>query len=93
MFGAAIPAFSYGFLEVFFLSSSVADLVFTASFQGIYDSSIAVSDNFRLGQHLANENQWLIANKSTLNQSKTEFMLIRSRQRLCTFQSAATVSL
>ena len=42
---------------------------------------------FYQNQYLANVNQWLIANKLTLNQSKTEFMLIGSRQRLCTFQS------
>ena len=39
---------------------------------------------FYLNQDLANVNQWLIANKLTLNQSKTEFMLIGSRQRLRT---------
>ena len=34
-----------------------------------------------LNQDLENVNEWLIANKLTLNQSKTEFMLIGSRQR------------
>ena len=36
-----------------------------------------------LNEHLAkvNVNEWLIANKLTLNKSKTEFMLIGFRQR------------
>ena len=43
-----------------------------------------ISDiNQNLNQDLANVSEWLIANKLTLNQSKTEFMLIGSRQRLC----------
>ena len=46
-----------------------------------------------LNQDVANVNQWLIANKLTLNQSKTEFMLIGSRQRLCTFQSAPNLTI
>ena len=32
--------------------------------------------NYYLNQDLANVNKWLIANRLTLNQSKTEFMLI-----------------
>ena len=44
--------------------------------------------NSNLNQDLANVNEWLIANKLTLNQSKTEFMLIGSRQRISTFHSA-----
>ena len=40
--------------------------------------------NQNLNQDLVNVSEWLIANKLTLNQSKTEFMLIGSRQRLCT---------
>ena len=46
-----------------------------------------------LSQDRANVNQWLIANKLTLNQSKTEFMLIGPRQRLCTFQSAPNLTI
>ena len=34
-----------------------------------------------------------IANKLTLNQSKTEFMLIESRQRMCTFHSAPSLAI
>ena len=40
--------------------------------------------NQNLNQDLVNVSEWLIANKLTLNQSKTKFMLIGSRQRLCT---------
>ena len=32
--------------------------------------------DYKLNQDLDNVNKWLIANKLTLNQSKTEFMLI-----------------
>ena len=35
-----------------------------------------------LNQDLSNINCWLIANKLTLNMTKTEFMLIGSRQKL-----------
>ena len=36
-----------------------------------------------LNHGLENVKKWLIANKLTLNMTKTEFMLIGSRQRLC----------
>ena len=44
------------------------------------------ADNIQscLNQDLANVNNWLIANKLTLNMTKTEFLLIGSRQRLST---------
>ena len=35
-----------------------------------------------LNQDSSNINRWLIANKLTLNMTKTEFMLIGSRQKL-----------
>ena len=38
--------------------------------------------NHNINHELTNVNEWLIANKLTLNKSKTEFMLIGSRQRL-----------
>ena len=41
-----------------------------------------------LNEDLERVNQWLIANKLTLNTSKTEFILIGSRQRLNTFHSS-----
>ena len=43
--------------------------------------------NYHLNHDLANVNKWLIANRLILNQSKTEFMLIGSRQRIATFRS------
>ena len=44
------------------------------------------ADNIQtcLNDDLVNVSNWLIANKLTLNMTKTEFMLIGSRQRLCT---------
>ena len=69
----------------------------------IYDShelSNAFNDHFSsIGPKLANDiytvlnedlarvEKWLTANKLTLNASKTEFMLIGSRQRLSTFHN------
>ena len=46
-----------------------------------------------LNENLAkvNVNEWLIANKLTLNKSKTEFMLIGSRQRLQTFNPPSSL--
>ena len=41
-----------------------------------------------LNDDLANISQWLIVSKLTLNMSKTEFIVIGSRQRLYTFDSA-----
>ena len=46
--------------------------------------------NYHLNHDLANVNKWLIVNRLTLNQSKTEFMLIGSRQRIATFRSATS---
>ena len=43
--------------------------------------------NYYLNQDVANVNKWPIANRLTLNQSKTEFMLIGSRQRIATFRT------
>ena len=39
-------------------------------------------------EDLAKVSEWLVANRLTLNQSKTEFMLIGSRQRISTFNSS-----
>ena len=44
-----------------------------------------------LNDDLTNISQWLIVNKLTLNMSKTEFMVIGSRQRLYTFDSASVL--
>ena len=48
---------------------------------------------YHLNLDLAKVNKWLIANRLTLNQSKTEFMLIGARQRLCTLQSAPCLAI
>ncbi len=44
-----------------------------------------------LNQDLENVSEWLAANKLTLNTSKTEFMLIGSRQRIRTFNSSPSL--
>ena len=46
-----------------------------------------------LNRDLAKVNEWLVANKLTLNASKTEFMLIGSRQRLSTFDKSPSLSI
>ena len=45
----------------------------------------ADSSELNFNKDLASVSEWLIANKLTLNKSKTEFMLIGSRQRLRSF--------
>ena len=47
-----------------------------------YSNSNIHSIQFSLNEDLLNMNRWLIANKLTLNMTKTEFMLIGSRQKL-----------
>ena len=42
-----------------------------------------------LNEDLSKVNEWLVSNKLTLNSSKTEFLLIGSRQRLATLTSPA----
>jgi hypothetical protein len=44
-------------------------------------------------EDLAKVSEWLVANRLTLNQSKTEFMLIRSRQRISTFNSSPSLTI
>ena len=46
-----------------------------------------------LNQDLKSVSEWLAANKLTLNTSKTEFMLIGSRQRIRTFHSFPTLTI
>ena len=54
------------------------------------DTHIAYADvdvnstQLNLNHDLGNPNKWLISNKLTLNNAKTEFMLIRSRPKLST---------
>ena len=43
--------------------------------------------NLYFNEDLLNVSEWLSANRLTLNQTKTEFMLIGSRQRIRTFNS------
>ena len=58
------------------------------------DTHLTLADNDitkierNLNDDLANISQWLIVNKLTLNMLKTEFMVIGSRQRLYTLDSA-----
>ena len=46
------------------------------------------NSDLKLNEDFPRVNKWLTANKLTLNTSKTEFMLIGSRQRLSTLQSS-----
>ena len=47
----------------------------------------------KLNQDLKSVSEWLAANKLTLNTSKTEFMLIGSRQRIRTSHSSPTLTI
>ena len=47
-----------------------------------------LTQNYLKRNDLSNVNTWLTANKLTLNSSKTEFMLIGSRQRLGTYDTS-----
>ncbi len=49
--------------------------------------------NHNFNEDLANVSEWLSANKLTLNQTKTELMLIGSRQRINTFQSTPLLAI
>ena len=53
------------------------------------------ADNIQLhlNQDLENVHNWLRANKLTLNMTKTEFMLIGSRQRLSTLTESPTFAI
>ena len=58
------------------------------------DTHLTYADNdiakieLNLTNDLESIREWLIVNKLTLNMSKTEFMVIGSRQRLYTFDNA-----
>ena len=57
-------------------------------------SSNSINDiNLYFSEDLFNVSEWLSANKLTLNQTKTEFMLIGSRQRISTFNSEPALAL
>ena len=51
------------------------------------------SIELNLNKDLASISEWLIDNKLTLNKSKTEFMLIGSRQRLRLFNHSPTLKI
>ena len=51
------------------------------------------SIQLNLNHDLDNLNKWLISNKLTLNTTKTEFMLIGSRQKLSTLSSQPELSI
>ena len=46
-----------------------------------------------MNEDLLNIRKWLIANKLTLNMTKTEFMLIGSRQKLNTLTASPVLSI
>ena len=46
-----------------------------------------------MNRDLSNVNKWLVANKLTLNSSKTEFMLVGSRQRLGTYNTSPNLTI
>ena len=46
-----------------------------------------------MNEDLLNISKWLIGNKLTINTTKTEFMLIRSRQKLYTITDSPVVSI
>ena len=56
-----------------------------------YASSNLENVQFCVNEDLANVFDWLQANKFTLNMTKTEFMLIGSRQRLNTLTASPTI--
>ena len=58
-----------------------------------YASNNIYDINNKFNEDLANVAEWLSANKLTLNQSKTEFMLIGSRQRIKTLQTVSLLAI
>jgi hypothetical protein len=63
------------------------------------DTHLTYADNdiakieLNLTNDLERIREWLIVNKLTLNMSKTEFMVIGSRQRLHTFDNAPVLTI
>ena len=63
------------------------------------DTHLTYADNdiakieLNLTNDLESIREWLIVNKLTLNMSKTEFMVIGSRQRLYTFDNAPVLTI
>ena len=63
------------------------------SHQLLHASNNIYDINNKFNEDLANVAEWLSANKLTLNQSKTEFMLIGSRQRIKTLQTVPLLAI
>ena len=63
------------------------------------DTSLTLSStdvehiNYRLNHDLSNVYEWLSANKLTLNMTKTEFILIASRQKLLQFTESPSLTI
>ena len=58
-----------------------------------YSSNNINDINLYFNEDLLNVSEWLSANRLTLNQTKTEFMLIGSRQRISTFNSEPALAI
>ena len=58
-----------------------------------YSSTDLHSMQFSLYRDLSNIHKWLLCNKLTLNTTKTEFMLIGSRQKLSTLSESLDLSI
>jgi len=58
-----------------------------------YAGDNADNVQLHLNQDLENVQNWLTANKLTLNMTKTKFMLLGSRQRLSTFTESPTLAI
>ena len=59
----------------------------------IYSSNNINNIKLYFNEDLLNVSEWLSANRLTLNQTKTEFMLIGSHQRISTFNSEPALAL
>jgi len=58
-----------------------------------YAGDNADNVQLHLNQDLENVQNWLTANKLTLNMTKTKFMLLGSRQRLSTLTESPTLAI
>ena len=70
------------------LSNSVSARMYADDTHLTFASNNIETINDVMNLDLSNVNTWLTANKLTLNSSKTEFMLIGSRQRLVTYDTS-----
>ena len=58
-----------------------------------YASNNIYDINHNFNEDLAHVSEWLSANRLTLNQTKTEFMLIGSHQRMNTFHATPSLAI